>query len=169
MKQISSFITTTLLLAATSLNAQMNLQMLWSSDTILKVPESVLYSKADKLLYISNIDGKPDEKDGKGSIGKVGLDGKVIQAEWVTGLNAPKGMAIVGSSLWVADIDRMVEIDIKAGKIKRTIAIEGAQFLNDVTAAPDGKIYVSDSKGKTIYKLSNLAPSLFLKSLKGPN
>src|SRR6478735_4201805 len=168
MKQISSFITTTLLLAATSLNAQMNLQMLWSSDTILKVPESVLYSKADKLLYISNIDGKPDEKDGKGSISKLGLDGKMIQADWVTGLNAPKGMAISGNSLWVADVDRMVEIDIQTGKIKRTISIEGSEFLNDVTAAPNGKIYVSDSKGKVIYRLSNLTPSVYLKNLKGP-
>jgi sugar lactone lactonase YvrE len=169
MKQISNLIITILLFATSGLNAQMNLQMIWSSDTILKVPESVLYNKEEKVLYIANIDGKPDEKDGKGSIGKVGLDGKIIQTDWVTGLNAPKGMAISGNSLWVADVDRMVEIDIKAGKIKRTIAIEGSEFLNDVTAAPDGKIYVSDSKGKTIYKLTNLTPSLFLKNLKGPN
>ena len=53
------------------------------------------------------LDGAPAEKDGKGSIGKVGLDGKIIQAEWVTGLNAPKGMAITGNSLWVADVDRL--------------------------------------------------------------
>src|SRR6476620_9450413 len=120
MKRISTFLAIILLFASNGSNAHTNLEMIWSSDTILKVPESVLYSKSDKVLYVANIDGKPDEKDGKGSISKLGLDGKMIQADWVTGLNAPKGMAISGNSLWVADVDRMVEIDIQTGKIKRT-------------------------------------------------
>ena len=51
----------------------------WESDSSLKVPESVLFDKAAQVLYVSNIDGtNPWEADGKGSIGKVGLDGKVI-------------------------------------------------------------------------------------------
>ena len=169
MKSISILLGTSLLFSTGSLKAQTNLEKIWSSDTVLKVPESVLYSKEGSVLYIANIDGQPAEKDGKGSIGKVGLDGKVIQAEWVTGLNAPKGMAISGNSLWVADVDRMVEIDIKAGSIKRTVAIDGSEFLNDVTATPDGKIFVSDSKGKKVYQLTNGSPALYLENLKGPN
>ena len=50
-----------------------------------KVPESVYFDKAGKVLYVSNIDGEPWGKDGAGSIGKLGLDGKVIAAEWVKG------------------------------------------------------------------------------------
>ena len=86
----STFPTLFLCLLQNSIHAQHQLIKKWETDPVLKVPESVLYSAEDKLLYNSNIDGQPNEKDGKGSIGKVGLDGKVIQVDWVTGLNAPK-------------------------------------------------------------------------------
>ena len=69
--------------------AQHSLTRLWETDTLLKIPESVLFDAENKILYVSNIDGTdPWAKDGKGSIGKVGLDGKIIATEWVTGLNA---------------------------------------------------------------------------------
>ena len=35
-----------------------SLVKIWSSDTVLKVPESVLYDAENKVLYASNIDGK---------------------------------------------------------------------------------------------------------------
>ena len=81
---------------AVSLHAQSRqLVKKWESDATLKTPESVLFDPAGRVLYVSNIDGKePWTKDGAGSIGKVGLDGKVIAAEWVKGLEAPKGMAL---------------------------------------------------------------------------
>jgi hypothetical protein len=56
----------------------------WQTDTLLKTPESVLYDAKGGILYVSNIDGAPDGKDGKGSIGKVGLDGKIIAVDWVS-------------------------------------------------------------------------------------
>ena len=82
-----------------------------------KVPESVYFDKAGKVLYVSNIDGEPWAKDGAGSIGKLGLDGKVIAAEWVEGLNAPKGMALSKGTLWVADLSEVVGIDVAKGAI----------------------------------------------------
>ncbi len=67
----------------------------WETDSVLKVPESVLFDGKNNVLYVANIEGKePWGKDGKGSIGKVGTDGKIIAAEWVPGLNAPKGMGL---------------------------------------------------------------------------
>ncbi len=48
--------------------------------------------------------------------------------DWVTGLNAPKGMALVKNTLWVADVDQMVAIDITEGKILKSIPVEGAGF-----------------------------------------
>jgi hypothetical protein len=76
----------------TTLNAQHQLIKIWETDTILKVPESVYLHSKTKILFTSNIDGKdPWNKDGVGSISKVGFDGKIIKAEWVTGLNAPNG------------------------------------------------------------------------------
>ena len=80
-----------------------------------KVPESVYFDKAGKVLYVSNIDGEPWGKDGAGSIGKLGLDGKVIVAEWVKGLNAPKSMALSKGTLWVADLTEVVGIDVAKG------------------------------------------------------
>ena len=89
----------------------------WESEAAFKVPESVCFDKAGKVLYVSNIDGEPWAKDGAGSIGKLGLDGKVIAAEWVKGLNAPKGMALSKGTLWVADLSEVVGIDVAKGAI----------------------------------------------------
>jgi hypothetical protein len=141
----------------------------WETDSTLKVPESVLYDSKNRVLYVSNIDGEPNKKDGTGSIGKVGLDGKVINAEWVKGLNAPKGMALVNQTLWVADVDEVIAININSGSIGQRIKIDGAKFLNDVTADAEGVIYVSDSETKMVHKIQNGAASVYVRDLQGPN
>jgi hypothetical protein len=141
----------------------------WETDTILKVPESVLYDEANKVLYVSHIDGQPWERDGKGSIGKVGLDGKIIAVEWVKGLNAPKGMALYHKTLWVADMDELVAIDIATGNILERVKIEGAEGLNDVTVDKNAVVYVSDSRTKKVHKVFGGKSEVFLDNLKGPN
>ncbi|HEY6504209.1 MAG TPA: SMP-30/gluconolactonase/LRE family protein [Chitinophagaceae bacterium] len=152
------------------INAQHQLIKKWESDTVLKVPESVLFDAANNVLYVSNIDGtEPWGKDGKGSIGKVGTDGKIINAEWVTGFSAPKGMALYKGKLYVADLENLVVINIAKGVIEKKIAVEGAQGLNDVTIDKKGVIYVSDSRGKKIYRVKKGKTELLLDSLKGPN
>jgi hypothetical protein len=155
-------------ISSTAQNRQ--LVKLWESDTLLKVPESVLYDEGNKVLYVSNIDGTdPWGKDGKGSIGKVSLYGKIIAAEWVSGLNAPKGMALYKNKLYAADLDNLVVIDVIAGKIIETIKVEGADGLNDVSADKDGVIYVTDSKAKKLFRVENGKAVLYLENLKGPN
>lgn len=158
--------------AAAALHAQSaQLTKKWETEASLKTPESVLFDGAGKVLYVANIDGKePWTKDGKGSIGKVGLDGKVIAAEWVTGLEAPKGMGLHNGKLYVADIDRMVVIDVAKGAIAKTIPVPGAQRLNDVSVAKDGTVYVSDMQGLKIYALKNDKPEVYFDTgLKRPN
>lgn len=149
--------------------AQHSLQQIWETETQLKVPESVLFDAANKVLYVSNIDGKPDGKDGKGSIGRVELDGSIREVDWVSGLNAPKGMALVKQTLWVADVDQVVAIDIRKGEIIRRIPIEGARFLNDVAADLQGRIYVSDSQTKKVHRIEKGVPTVVLENLEGPN
>lgn len=151
------------------IQAQHSLQKIWQTDSVLKVPESVLYDASAKLLYVSNIDGDAGAMDGRGSIGKVGLDGKIIQVEWVTGLNAPKGMGIFQSSLYVADLDAVAVIDIKAAKITKRIKIPGAVFLNDITIDKSGVVYVSDSRTKKIHMIEKDQPSILLENLQNPN
>ena len=91
------FALTLLIFSCVAASAQKHqLVKLWETDSTLKVPESVLYDAQNNVLYVSNIDGTdPWGKDGAGSIGKVGTDGKIIAGEWITGLNAPKGLALV--------------------------------------------------------------------------
>jgi DNA-binding beta-propeller fold protein YncE len=154
-----------------ALNAQHSLEQKWETDSTLKTPESVLFDAGNKVLYVANIDGDGGAKDNKGSIGKVGLDGKIIAVDWVPGLQAPKGMALVKNTLWVADIDELVAIDIKKAQIIHHVKIEGATFLNDVAADPQGTVYVTDSRKRELWKLENGKPSKVLdsNSLKGPN
>jgi sugar lactone lactonase YvrE len=154
---------------ATTAAAQPTLVKKWESEASFKVPESVYFDKARKVLYVANIDGEPWGKDGAGSIGKLGLDGKVIAAEWVKGLNAPKGMAISKGTLWVNDLGEVVGIDIAKGTISTRIPIAGASRLNDMTADDKGVLYVSDSETKKVHTIDGTTVTTLLENLKGPN
>ena len=131
-------------------------QKLWETPARLKTPESVLYEPTENVLFASNIDGKPDEKDGQGFISKVSpVNGTIIELNWITGLNAPKGMAVSddSSKLYVSDITDLVEIDITNGQITNRYNAPGSAFLNDVASDKQGNIYVSDTGSNSTYKL----------------
>lgn len=158
-------------LSVLSISAQ-TLTLKWTTDPTLLVPESVLLDSKNNVLYVACIDGKPDEKDGNGFIAQVSPDGKIKKLKWATGLDAPKGMGLFNNNLYVADIDRIVIIDISTGKITSTVAIEGAKFLNDVTADKSGNVYTSDSNtGKIHVVKANKAEVYFENKelLKGVN
>lgn len=165
----SAALTGFVLLCGKAQSQDHKLTKLWETDTLLKVPESVRYDASRKVLYTANIEGKPWEKDGRGSIGKVGLDGRIIASEWVTGLNAPKGMDIHAGKLYVADVDVVVVIDIAGGKIIQRIAIDGAKGLNDLSIDNNGAIYVSDSQTKKIHRITNGQSTVVIENLSGPN
>lgn len=121
---------------------QHKMEKIWETDSIIATPESVLHHSKTGILYVAQIDGEPGGADGKGGIGKVGVDGKIIDLNWITGLNAPKGMAIHGNNLYVADLTEIIIIDLTVGKVEQKIAVDGAIFLNDVTADNKGIIYI---------------------------
>lgn len=142
----------------------------WETDSIFKVPESVLFNKASNVLYVSNIDGKdPWGADGVGSVGKMDADGKNIIVDWVTGLQAPKGMGLYKGKLYVADLKEIVVINIASGVIEKRIVIAGAVGLNDISIDRKGTIYVTDSKAKKLYQVKGENATILLDSLKGPN
>ncbi len=151
-------------LLSTSLVHAQKLELKWKTDTLLRVPESVLYDQSKKVLYVANIDGAPDGKDGAGFISKVNLNGKIENLKWVTGLDAPKGLGVFGASLYVADISRVVVIDIASGKITSKIEVEGAKFLNDITVDKKGTVYVSDTGTGKIHILKNNKAELYFES-----
>ncbi|MFL5738777.1 MAG: alginate lyase family protein [Flavisolibacter sp.] len=144
------------------------LQKLWETDTVVAIPESVLPVSKD-LLYVSLIDGGGWDADGKGGVAQLGTNGKNYRPNWVTGLNAPKGLGKFGNHLYAADISEVVVIDIAKGKVEKKIAIEGASGLNDITVSDKGIVYVSDSKTAKVWRIEKDKPSLYLENINGVN
>jgi hypothetical protein len=160
MKKIFTLVLT---LAASMAIAQ-TLTLKWSTDTLLRVPESVFFDEKNNLLYVSNIVGKSNEKDGNGFISKVSTDGKIITAQWATGLDAPKGMGLYKGKLYIADLSRVVAFETSSGKMTSKIEIDGAQFLNDITIDNNGTVYVSDSNTGKIYQIVKDKAELYFES-----
>lgn len=133
----------------------------WTITESISTPESAYVDTASGFLFISQVVGQPNEKDGKGHIVKATVDGKVVSANWVTGLNAPKGLRSFRGTLWTADIDEVVGIDIATGRITSRVKPQGAQFLNDVAAGADGTVYVSDMMLSRIYAVKDGKASVF--------
>ncbi|MCI4661313.1 MAG: hypothetical protein MRY63_05750 [Neomegalonema sp.] len=129
-----------------------------------EAPESVLVDTQRNRLIVSNINGHPGAVDGNGYLSLASLDGKMIEQHWVEGLDAPKGMAISGDALLVADLTQLVVIDLPSGTITARLAPEGAVFLNDATTAADGSIFVSDFVGGAIYRYADGAVSEWLRA-----
>lgn len=117
--------------------------------TGFETPESVLHDGEADVYLVSNIAGSPADKDDNGYISRVTADGKV-ELKWIDAakegvtLHAPKGSAIVGEVLYVADIDVVRMFDRKSGAPQGELAIEGATFLNDL-ATVDGVLWLSDT------------------------
>jgi outer membrane protein assembly factor BamB len=149
--------------------APVSLSLKWQTEPLLTTCESVIYDKENDILYVSNINGAPDGKDGNGFISKVTLDGKILEAQWIKGLDAPKGLGLFNGKLYAADIDKIYEIDIASGKIAKTYPVEGAQFLNDITVDGSGKVFVSDTGASNIILLENGKVSKWLSNVGSPN
>lgn len=149
-------------------------------------PESVLYDPAGDVYLVSNINGNPTGADDNGFISRVAPDGRILTLRWIDGanaavtLNAPKGSAISGGTLYVADITAVRMFDLRTGAPKGSVSVPGATFLNDVAAAADGSVYVTDSGLKpdfspsgtdAVYRIRNGRLSTVAKGtfLKGPN
>lgn len=167
MKGFLSILGLALTLSTTA--QQRSLVKLWESDTTLAVPESVLPHPQKNLLYVSLIDGGAWEKDGRGGIALLDTTGKMVNRTWATGLHAPKGMALVGNKLYVADVTDVVVINATNGKLEQRIAVDSAQMLNDVTADAKGVVYVSDSRTGKVHSIRKGKPTLFLQGLQGVN
>ncbi|HEU5039273.1 MAG TPA: hypothetical protein VFT84_00530 [Gemmatimonadales bacterium] len=113
-------------------------------------PEAARWDPDLKLWFVANVNGGPSAKDNNGYISRLAADGAIDSLKFVAGgrnkvtLNAPKGMAIVADTLWVADIDAVRGFNRKTGELVASIRVPGAKFLNDIAVGPGG-IYVTDT------------------------
>jgi sugar lactone lactonase YvrE len=145
-------------------------KLLWETKGLAQ-PESVVVDPATGAIYVSNIAGAVMQKDGNGFIAKLNGDGKVMTRQWVKGLDAPTGLALHDRTLYVADVDHLVEINAASGEILKRYPAKGATFLNDVAVDAGGTVYVSDTPTNTIWRLKDgsFEPWLANDKLNGPN
>lgn len=117
----------------------------------LQAPEAARYDRDQNVWFVANINGDPFGKDNNGFITRLTAEGKVDSLKFIAGgrggtaLNAPKGMAITGDTLWVADIDVVRAFNKRTGAPAGSVKAPGAKFLNDITAGPDGTLYITDT------------------------
>jgi hypothetical protein len=159
----------------------------------LQTPESVRYDSTLDVYFIANINGHPARKDNNGWIGRVTADKPGRATVFIAGgqdgvfLHAPKGMAIQGDTLWVADIDILRGFDKNTGKFVAAVGFwsKNVAFLNDVVLGGDGALYITDtgvifdaagemkpsSGGPRIYRLAGRSMTEEVKGelLAGPN
>ena len=136
--------------------------------TGLESPNSFVGDPSGKEYFISNINGDREARDNNGFITKLDPNGKITNLKFIQGgvadilLHAPKGLALVGQILYVADLDQLKGFDKTTGKLLVTVSFPAASSqhlvsLTDVAADPAGLLYVSDQSGNVIYKIDPFA------------
>ncbi len=153
-----TLILTALALMGTSLSCKKK-----DNTYVIMNPESVVWNPVTNTYLISNAGG-----------GKIlGLkDKKEFFLFNKTPLNSPKGMTIMGQTLYVTDINQVVGYKLADGKEVFRVKIPAAKFLNDIAAAPDSILYISDMKGNAILSLdirSKKTKAFTAKQLREPN
>jgi len=131
-------------------------QRIWSTESSLKIPESVVYDPIRDIVYVSNYDGyNPSNNQGKQFLSKLSPDGKIQKLKWGEGLNNPTGMAIHQDRLYVVERKNLVEIGIESGQILNRFPVPQSGFMNDVAVDSSGHAFISDSQRHIIYKFFN--------------
>jgi sugar lactone lactonase YvrE len=144
----------------------------------LEAPEAARFDPELGVYFVANINGAPLGKDGNGYISRITRDGQVDSLKFIAGgrggarLDAPKGMAIAGDTLWVADIDVARAFNKRSGKPITTVSMaKEAKFLNDAAVGPDGAIYFTDTGTNRMFRVADgkATVALEFKELQGPN
>lgn len=143
----------------------------------LKTPESFIYDAQTASYFISNINGFPSEKDGNGFITRLNRLGEITAMDFISSgnvkLNAPKGMVIVGETLYVTDIDTVKSYNKRTGAFQKEFPLKKSIFLNDITVNREGVLYITDTARNSIYRLipESGKSSVYIEdeTLSGPN
>ncbi len=145
----------------------------------LSAPESALYDAEQDVWFVSNMAGDGNLRDANGFISRVRAEtGDVESLRFAVGtterpLHAPRGMALAGDTLWVADADGVHGFDRRTGASLAFVDLTRFQpgFLNDVALGPDGALYVTDTRTSSVYRLAGGEATVALAdtALGGPN
>ncbi|HTV20798.1 MAG TPA: hypothetical protein VMG12_19070 [Polyangiaceae bacterium] len=111
-------------------------------------PSAIIYDKDRDLYWVSNLNGEGPK--GRGFISRLEPDAERSTLNYIDGerqgvpLDAPRGLAVFGDVLYVADVTVVRKFRASNGEALGSIEIPGAVFLSDVAAAVDGSLYVAD-------------------------
>ena len=143
-------------------------------------PEAVRYDPDQDVYFVGNwgSDRNPGKADNDGYISRMRPDGTIENLRFIAGgtngvtLHSPRGMYIVGDTLWAADFDAVRGFDRHTGKPLATVDFSKLDngFLNDVAADATGAIYVTDTGKNKVYRVRG-GPTLVVSdsALGGPN
>ncbi len=146
-----------------------------------RAPEGAVYDQQRDCYYISNVNGNSTEKDNNGFISKIDPANDTFHTTVLLSgskkypLHAPKGMAVMGNFLFVADIDSLVICNIKTEKTISRIKIKNAVFLNDIVIDTDKNMFLTDTKMGFLFKIAYPYKKVkhnsikLRKKVKGPN
>jgi hypothetical protein len=159
-----------------------------TSVTGFSTPEAARYDGEQDVWFVSNINGAPAARDNNGFISRMRPDGTIDSLRFIAGgrggatLNAPKGLLLVGDTLWVADITVARAFNARTGAPLGEVTVRGATMLNDLALGPDGAVYLTDTglefgvegaqpQPSRIFRVSGMRAEQALESasLNGPN
>jgi DNA-binding beta-propeller fold protein YncE len=155
LTRIAGPILVTVLLVLLSAGFALALQI-----TGLKQPASFIVDPATGAYYITNVNGTPTDRDNNGFITKLDGSGKVVKLNFIQGgldgitLHAPKGLTIVGKTLYVTDIDRVRSFDAASGRPLAEVDLSAftIDFLTGLATDGHGLLYIADTGTDTIFK-----------------
>ncbi len=135
--------------------------VLWKISKGLSSPTCVYVEPETQTLLIANIADTKGDSDKLSWITKADLKGNVVEAKWLAGLHGPHGMRSQHGTLWVCDQTELLAVNLKDGKVKQKIAIDGAKQLTDLAIDEEGLVYVSDPPAGKIYVVRDGKATLF--------
>lgn len=130
--------------------------------TGLAGPEAVKYDPDQDVYFVSNFGEGEDDRANDGFLARVAaVDGAVETLRWATGpdatpLREPRGMALAGDTLWVADADGVHAFHRVSGEHLAFVDMTALEpgFLNDLAMGPDGALYVTDTGTSSVYRVT---------------
>jgi len=151
----------------------------WFVRTGFVAPEAVRYDPDQDVYFVGNWGtGSASATDNNGYISRMKPDGQIENLRFIAGgsnhvvLHAPRGMYIVGDTLWVADADAVRGFNRRTGEKLANVDFSELDrgFLNDVAADASGTVYVTDTGRNKLYKVTG-GPTLVVSdsALGAPN